>query len=124
MIPTPLWTGEAFWPASPTAAPWTPPSAPHSGTTSRPWTAQVDDLFLQPDGKIVVSGKFSQIIDGSGNPPRRGIARFSANGLLDNTFTPSLTLPSGANTLVISAMARQPNGKILIEENFFNVIGL
>ena len=27
---------------------------------------QVDDLLLQPDGKIVVSGMFSHIIDGSG----------------------------------------------------------
>ena len=41
---------------------------------------QVFDLFLQPDGKILVSG-ISQIFDGSGNPLRRGIARFSANGL-------------------------------------------
>lgn len=83
---------------------------------------QVDDLFLQPDGKIVVSGKFTQIVDGSGNPARRAIARFSANGLLDGTFTPSLTPPSGANTIAISAMAGQPNGKILIEENFFNYL--
>ena len=54
---------------------------------------------------------------------RRGIARFSADGLVDGTFTPSLTLPSGANTMSISAMAGQPNGKILIQENFFNVSG-
>ena len=81
----------------------------------------IEDLLLQPDGKIVVSGGFSHIIDGTVNPPaRRGIARFSANGLLDNTFTPSLTPPAGANTIVLAAMARQPNGKILIEQNFLN----
>jgi uncharacterized delta-60 repeat protein len=81
----------------------------------------VEDLLLQPDGKIVVSGGFSHIIDGTGTPPaRRAIARFSANGLLDNTFTPSLAPPDGANTIVLTAMARQPNGKILIEQNFLN----
>ncbi|MBU4231390.1 MAG: hypothetical protein KKD99_12735 [Proteobacteria bacterium] len=78
----------------------------------------IEDLLLQPDGKIVVSGGFSHIIDGS--VARPGIARFSANGLLDNTFTPSLVPPLGANTIVLTAMARQPNGKILIEQNFLN----
>jgi len=78
---------------------------------------EVDDLFLQPDGKIVVSGGFANII---GGPARRAIARFSANGLLDTTFTPSLALPTGTNNILIAAMAQQSNGKILIEENFFN----
>jgi uncharacterized delta-60 repeat protein len=82
---------------------------------------EIEDLLLQPDGKIVVSGGFSHILDGTVNPPaRRAIARFSANGLLDNTFTPSLAPPPGANAIILAAMARQPNGKILIEENFFN----
>jgi uncharacterized delta-60 repeat protein len=85
----------------------------HIQTTDGP----VDDLLLQPDGKIVVSGFFSHIIDGSGNPLRRAIARFSANGLLDTTFTPSLNPPTGVNTIIIKTMALQPNGKILIEEN-------
>ena len=90
--------GVAFWPASPTAAPWTPDSVPaHSHIQTM--DGEVDDLLLQPDGKIVVSGIFSHIIDGFGNPARRSIARFSANGLLDNTFTPSLTLPTGADTI-------------------------
>jgi uncharacterized delta-60 repeat protein len=83
----------------------------------------VEDLLLQPDGKIVVSGGFSHIIDGSGNPARPGIARFSANGSLDTTFTPSYTLPPGVNTLIVSAMALQPNGKILVEENLLNNLG-
>jgi uncharacterized delta-60 repeat protein len=82
---------------------------------------RVQDLFLQPDGKIAISGGFSHLIDGSATPPeRRAIARFSANGVLDNTFTPSLTPPAGANYIILAAMARQPNGKILIEQNFFN----
>ena len=82
---------------------------------------EVFDLFLQPDGKIVVSGSFSHVIDGSTAPPARSaIARFAADGRLDATFLPNLTMPTGANAMVLAAMARQPNGKILIEKNFFN----
>jgi len=80
----------------------------------------VEDLLVQPDGKIVVSGGFSHIFDDSGSSVRRAIARFSANGGLDDTFTPSLAPPDGANTIVLAAMARQPNGKLLIEQNFLN----
>ena len=83
---------------------------------------EVDDLLLQPDGKILVSGMFTHIIDGSVG--RSAIARFSANGLLDTTFTPSLPpTPPNANTIALAAMARQPNGKILIEANFLNYLG-
>lgn len=85
---------------------------------------EVDDMLLQTDGKIVVSGIFSHILDGSGSgPARSAIARFSGDGFLDGTFTPSLTIPSGANTLALPAMAWQPNGKILIEEHFLNYTG-
>lgn len=82
---------------------------------------RIEDLVLQPDGKIVVSGGFSHIIEGS--VARRGIARFLPNGTLDNTFTPSYTLPFEANTLIIAAMGLQPNGKILVEANLLNNLG-
>ena len=45
----------------------------------------IEDMLLQPDSKIVVSGMFSQIINGA--VPRSGIARFLANGGVDTTFT-------------------------------------
>ncbi len=87
----------------------------------------VEDMLLQPDGKVVVSGAFANVNNGSGSSTaRRAIARYSADGLLDGTFTPNLTIPpsaSGANTIDLAAMALQPNGKILIEENFLNVSG-
>ena len=79
----------------------------------------VDDLFLQPDGKIVVSGFFANI---TGGPARRAIARFSADGLVDTTFAPSLTPLPGANTIIINGMARESNGKILIEANSLNYV--
>ncbi len=85
---------------------------------------QVDDLLLQPDGKIVVSGWFTHILDGSEIPPERlAIARFTADGFLDATFTPSLTMPEGANAMTVAAMAWQPNGRILIEEQFLDYQG-
>jgi uncharacterized delta-60 repeat protein len=85
---------------------------------------QVDDLLVQPDGKIVVSGWFTHVLDGSEIPPARtAIARFSADGFLDATFNPSLPMPQGANCMTVGAMARQPNGSILIEEQFLNYLG-
>jgi uncharacterized delta-60 repeat protein len=71
---------------------------------------EVKDMCLQKDGRIMVSGDFSEIIDGSFSRPQRGhIARFTAGGLLDPTFTTNI----GANNN-IEAMALQPNGRIII----------
>lgn len=71
---------------------------------------EVMDMFLQKDGRIMVCGNFSEIIDGSWSNPQRGrIARFTAGGLLDPTFTTNL----GANN-IIQSMALQPDDKILI----------
>ncbi|MCX5889469.1 MAG: delta-60 repeat domain-containing protein [Deltaproteobacteria bacterium] len=67
------------------------------------------DMFLQNDGKIVVGGSFSHIIDSSGSPPARwSIVRFSGSGFLDDTFF----YHGSSNT--INAMALQFNGKILV----------
>ena len=94
------------------------PGAP--GANLQTLDGRASDLLVQRDGKIVVSGSFSHVNDGSTSPPARSaIARFSANGLLDDTFVPNLTIPSGSNAMLLAAMAQQPNGKILIENNFF-----
>jgi uncharacterized delta-60 repeat protein len=82
---------------------------------------EVDDMLLQPDGKIVLGGFFTHVADGTLTPPaRRAIARFSSDGHLDTTFAPDLTAPPDANTVIVSGLAQQPNGKILIQENFLN----
>jgi uncharacterized delta-60 repeat protein len=71
---------------------------------------QVYDLGLQSDGRIMIVGSFSEIKDGSFSPPQRGgIARFTADGALDNTFTTNI----GANNMV-TCLAIQPDGKFLI----------
>ena len=69
-------------------------------------------IKILPDGKILVASDFTQIEDGTQNPPQRQwIARFVANGLLDNTFTsPSMDWePPG-----YLALALQRNGRILV----------
>ena len=72
---------------------------------------EVMDMVLQPDGRIVIVGNFPEIIDGSffDRPQRGRIARFTADGALDNTFTTD----TGANNTV-NCLALQPNGKFII----------
>lgn len=59
----------------------------------------------QSDGKLIVVGVFSRF----GGVSRNGIARLSANGLLDETFNPG----TGANGAVYDLVI-QPDGKIVI----------
>jgi uncharacterized delta-60 repeat protein len=72
---------------------------------------EVMDMGLQPDGRIVIVGNFPEIIDGSlfDRPQRGRIARFTADGALDNTFTTD----TGANNTV-NCLALQPKGKFII----------
>ena len=66
MIPPPLKAGVGIWPASPTTAPWTPASARAIPAHVQTTDGRIEDLLLQPDGKIVVSGGFSHVLDGTG----------------------------------------------------------
>jgi uncharacterized delta-60 repeat protein len=74
------------------------------------------DMFLQPDGNIMICGAFTQIYTGSAPPPpaRSGIARITAGGTLDNTFIPIIT----GNPIM--ALASQPHNKVLMG-GFFTV---
>ncbi|MBS1797001.1 MAG: VCBS repeat-containing protein [Acidobacteria bacterium] len=62
----------------------------------------VNDMELQTDGKIVISGAFSNSL----NAPN--IYRLNADGTLDGTFTPPNT------TIPYVDTALQPDGKILV----------
>src|SRR6185369_11919854 len=67
-----------------------------------------EDVAVQADGKIVVSGNFLS----------RRIARFNTNGSLDSTF---------ANTSINGNIERvliQPDGKFLISGDFTTVAGV
>jgi uncharacterized delta-60 repeat protein len=74
--------------------------------------SKVFAVAVQPDGKILIGGDFTTLgCCGPGFPPRSGIARVSATGAWDLTFDP------GANGS-ITAIAVQPDGKILVAGNF------
>lgn len=63
------------------------------------------DIAIQPDGKAVVGGSFTQY---NGITANR-IVRIDTNGIIDNTFTTG----AGANN-VVYAVALQPDGKVVI----------
>jgi uncharacterized delta-60 repeat protein len=91
---------------------------PKSVATNAVITAGVVNRVLALfDGKILVCGGFVEIKDGSlwSAPSRGRIARFDANGLLDDTFKPVM----GADNS-IEDMALQSDGKILICGSFRN----
>jgi uncharacterized delta-60 repeat protein len=74
--------------------------------------AEITCLAIQADGKILVGGSFTTLGGGgTGTAERNRIARLRPDGTLDTTFDP------GANDR-ISAIALQPDGKILVGGNF------
>ncbi len=72
-------------------------------------------LALQPDGKVLIGGAFTNC----NGTPRNRIARLNANGSLDSTFNPG----TGAGGWVRS-LALQPDGKILIGGGFTTFNGM
>ena len=83
--------------------------APSSGP------AEVRAVILQPDGKIIIGGAFTNI----NGVTRNRIARLNDDGSLDQTFhaTP------GADGIVY-AVASQADGKLLLGGSFTNVNGV
>jgi uncharacterized delta-60 repeat protein len=73
-------------------------------------------VALQPDGKILVGGKFA-LLNGT---PRNNIARLNADGSLDHTFANALAGPNGR----VFCLAVQPDGRVLIGGQFTTVNGV
>ena len=70
-------------------------------------------MLVQPDGKIIIGGYFTQY-----NGAARGLlARLNADGTLDTSFVP-LTFGSTPGWRVES-LALQPDGKILVGGSFY-----
>ncbi|HEX9961330.1 MAG TPA: FG-GAP-like repeat-containing protein, partial [Pyrinomonadaceae bacterium] len=61
----------------------------------------------QPDGKIIIGGNFTRV----GGIPRNNLARFNADGSLDESFGTSSVSSAGGQ---INSIVLQPDGKILI----------
>jgi uncharacterized delta-60 repeat protein len=77
------------------------------------------DIAVQADGKIVVGGAFTMLGGGgSGTTARNHIARLNPDGSLDTSFDPG-TNDSGS----VSAVAVQPDGKILVGGEFTGLGG-
>lgn len=74
----------------------------------------VYSIALQPDGKILVGGDFTTLVQA-----RKRIARLNVDGSLDTLFNP----PTGANDSVY-VMEVQPDGKILAGGEFHWLAGI
>src|SRR5437899_1249644 len=72
---------------------------------------EITAAVLQPDGRIVVAGRFTSFNGFTHN----GICRLNANGSVDQTFG----LGSGINTAL--ALALQTDGRIIVGGQFSNV---
>jgi uncharacterized delta-60 repeat protein len=84
------------------------------GAVENEW-AIVYSIVVQPNGKVLVGGNFTQY-DGI---DRSGIARANADGSIDPAFDPG----DGANDTVY-ALALQPNGKVLLAGAFDSYNGV
>jgi uncharacterized delta-60 repeat protein len=78
-------------------------------------SGSVRAVVLQPDGRILIGGAFSEIA----GVTRHGIARLNADGSVDTTFAAPFFVTS--QVPYVLAMALQPDGKILIGGGGFNV---
>lgn len=74
----------------------------------------VNDIFIQPDGKILIAGNFTTYA----GVARSRIARLNSNGTLDATFIPA-ALNSYAHDVEM-----QPDGKIVVVGGFTTIGGV
>src|SRR5688500_9591523 len=81
----------------------------------------VTALAVQPDGKVIIGGSFTTVK----GLTRRGIARLNADGSGDSTFDPGTGIDTGDGpTALVTALALQPDGKVLIAGYFDTVNGM
>lgn len=73
----------------------------------------VQALALQPDGKVVIAGRFT-VVNGAAH---NYVARLNANGSVDGSFNPQ------ASDLAV-AVAVQPDGRILLGGAFTTISGV
>lgn len=103
-------------------------AAPTPSPTPTPTPGRIDATFVpapgtndavnvvlpQPDGKVIVAGRFTQ----ANNTSRNRIARFNFNGSLDTSFNPG----SGADAEITAAVL-QPDGRIVVGGRFTSFNG-
>lgn len=74
-------------------------------------------VAVQTDGKVLIAGGFSSI----NGVPRIALARLNSDGRLDTSFEPKLRF---AGPVLVSSMALQPDGQILIAGLFTAINGM
>jgi uncharacterized delta-60 repeat protein len=72
----------------------------------------ITNMALQPDGRIVAGGKFSEI----NGVPARNLARFNSDGTLDASFTANCAVRGGSP--YVSGLVLQADGKIIVGGGF------
>ncbi|MDW8216286.1 MAG: hypothetical protein RML57_01635 [Acidobacteriota bacterium] len=80
----------------------------------------VEAMAVQPDGKVVIGGRFTRV----NGVARGGIARLNADGTLDTSFGAGQGGVSGGNFPRVHAVAVQPDGKVVIGGKFTRVNGV
>lgn len=75
-----------------------------------PWGISISDLAVQPDGKIVVAGTFTNVAGHACT----NIGRLYPDGSVDATLNPRPPMPNND----VHTMAVQPDGRILIGGSF------
>jgi uncharacterized delta-60 repeat protein/uncharacterized repeat protein (TIGR01451 family) len=75
----------------------------------------VNAVVVQPDGRILIAGDFTQV----NGTPRLRIARLNANGSLDSSFNPG----TGADA-VVNALALTADGDVLVGGAFVTMGGV
>ena len=80
--------------------------------------AVINDMAIQPDGKILLAGNFSSV-NGTARPD---LARLNPNGSLDTTFA-AVTVGVGS-TGAIAAMGLLADGRVVIGGDFTVINGV
>jgi uncharacterized delta-60 repeat protein len=88
----------------------------HASIVGAPNIANVNTIVLQPDGKILLGGSFTQV----NGTLRSNIVRLNADGSIDSSLLATI---SGGQAFV-SRILRQPDGRIVIAGSFTQVDGV
>jgi len=93
---------------------------PGSGlTTSDEGEEEANVILVQPDGRVLVGGSFTQV----NGVERQSLARLLADGSLDVTFDPGV-VEGLSESLVVRALALQPDNKVLVGGDGFVFNGI
>ncbi|MDB6137357.1 MAG: hypothetical protein JWO94_429, partial [Verrucomicrobiaceae bacterium] len=80
-------------------------------------TSSINAMAVQPDGRLVIGGNFS---NSSAPVTSSGISRLESTGALDSTFDQG----PGVSALPVNGITRQPDGKVLVVGSFTTIRGV